>query len=235
VNTTNSLAVRMLGVIRTPRATFERLAVNPRWADVLVVTFLVTALSSALLLETETGRLALLDQWERTAVAFGQTVGDSEYAELAQASENGAAYGVASSFASGPVLAVGLSGVLIGLFRLLVGGGVAFRQVLSIVAHSGVILMLRQVIAAPVVYMRETLASPTTLTMFFTMLDEGSPLARFFGSVDLFVIWWVVVMAIGMSVLYGQPARRLALAFMGTYVVLAGVLAAVMALTGGTA
>ena len=46
--------------------------------------------------------------------------------------------------------------------------------------------------------------------------------------------WWVVLIAIGMSVLYRRPARRLALAFMGTYVVLAGVLTIAMVLTGGT-
>jgi hypothetical protein len=234
VQTANSLAARMVGVVRAPRAMFERLAVNPRWADVLVVTFLVTALSSALLLKTETGRLALLDQWERTALAFGQTVGDSEYVALAEASKNGATYAVASALASGPLLAVALAAILIGLFRRGVGGNVTFRHVLAVVTHSGVILMLRQVIAAPIVYVRETLASPTTFTMFFSTLDEGSPLARFFGSVDLFVIWWVVLVAIGMSVLYRRPARRLALAFMGTYVVLAGVLTIAMVLTGGT-
>src|SRR5262245_45405980 len=102
----------MLGVILAPRATFESLAAAPRWGDVLVLTFLVTALSSALLFETETGRLALLDQWERTALAFGQPVGDSEYAALSRASDNGALYAIASAFASGPLLAVALSGIL---------------------------------------------------------------------------------------------------------------------------
>jgi hypothetical protein len=44
-----------------------------------------------------------------------------------------------------------------------------------------------------------------------------------------------VVLAIGMSVLYHQPARRLAGVFVGAYVTLAVVLTAVMAATGGTA
>ena len=225
----------MLGVIRAPRATFERLGANPRYADVLLVTFLVTAFSSALLLETETGRLALLDQWERTALAFGQPVTDSSYAVLARASENGVAYAAASALASGPLLAVALSAALFGVFRLAMRGNATYRQVLAVVAHTGVILMLRQLVATPIVYARETLASPTTFSLFFTMLDETSPLARFFGIVDLFVIWWVVVLAIGMSTLYRQPARRLALAFMGTYVALAVILTITMALTGGTA
>jgi Yip1 domain len=234
VRTGNSLSTRMLGVIHAPRATFESLATDPRWGDVLVLTFLVTALSSAFLFETETGRLALLDQWERTALAFGRTVGDSEYAALARASDDGAVYAMASAFASGPVLALALTAILFALFRRFTRDGLRFQQVFAVVVHAGIILTLRQVIAAPVVYARETLASPTTLNLFFATLNETAPLARFFGIVDLFVIWWIVVLAIGMSVLWRKPAHRLALSFMGAYIVLAGVLTLAMALTGGT-
>ena len=235
MRTGNSLTTRMLGVIYAPRATFESLAAAPRWGDVVVLTFLVTALSSAFLFETETGRLALLDQWERTALAFGQTIGDSEYAALTRASDNGTVYAIASAFANGPVLALTVTAILFALFRRFTSGGVRFRQVFAVVAHAGVILTLRQVIAAPVVYARETLASPATLNLFFATLDETSPPARFFGVVDLFVIWWIVVLAIGMSVLCRKPAHRLALSFMGAYVVLAAILTLAMRLTGGTA
>ena len=235
MRTGNSLSTRMLGVIHAPRATFESLAAHPRWGDVLVLTFLVTALSSAFLFETETGRLALLDQWERTAQAFGQTVGDSEYAALARASDDGAIYAIASALASGPVAALTLTALLFALFRRFMSDRVRFQQVFAVVVHAGIILTLRQVIAAPVVYARETLVSPATLNLFFATLDETSPLARFFGIVDLFVIWWIVVLAIGMSVLCRKPAHRLALLFMGAYVVLAGILTLAMALTGGTA
>lgn len=223
----------MLGVIRTPRRTFEALAVAPRWASVLAVTFLVSAVSSALLLETAVGQLALLDQWERTAIAFGQQVDAAEYAAMAAASENGAWYGVLTAFASGPLLAFAVSAVLWAGFRLTGAPGVAYRQVLAVVSHAAVILMLRQVITAPIVYARETLASPVTLSLFFSVPNEASPLARFLAVVDLFVVWWVVVLAIGMSVLYHRPVRRLAVTFTAVYVLLAAVLAIVMALTGG--
>ena len=235
MRTGNSLTTRILGVIHAPRATFESLAAAPMWGDVLVLTFLVTALSSAFLFETETGRLALLDQWERTALAFGQTVGDSEYAALTRASDNGTVYAIASAFASGPVFAVALTTILFAFFRQFTSGGVRFRQVFAVVAHAGVILALRQIIVAPVVYARETLASPATLNLVFPTLDEMSAPARFFGIVDLFAIWWMVVLAIGMSVLCRKPAHRLAFSFMGAYVVLAAILVLAMALTGGTA
>lgn len=229
------LPARMAGVIRRPRTTFSALQAVPRWADVLIVTFLVTAALSAALLETRVGHFALLDQWERTAIAFGQDVSDEQYESMRAASDNGAAYALASSLASGPALAIGLAALLLAGFRLTGSREATYVQVLSVVAHAGVILTLRQVIAAPIVYARETLASPVTLNLFFTVLDEASPLARFLAAVDLFVVWWIIVVTIGMSVLYGRPARRLAIVFVGIYALLAAVLTVAMALTGGTA
>jgi hypothetical protein len=225
----------MLGILRAPRATSAALVEDPRWANVLVVTLAIAFVSGALLLETEVGRLALVDQWERTAIAFGQTVDDARYLAFVEASENGTLYAALSALASGPLLVLATAGLLFGVLSGMLGGAARFRQVLAIVAHAGVILALRQAIAAPLNYSRETLASPTTTSAFFTALDEGSPLARFVGVVDLFVVWWVVVVALGMSVLYRRPARPLVLGLVGAYLALAVVLALVMALTGGTA
>jgi hypothetical protein len=225
---------RVAGMILSPRATFRLIAAAPRWADVLILTFLVSAASGAAFLQTEVGQLALLDQWERTAVAFGQPVDDAQYAALAEASRSGAAYAVVTSLVGGPVLVLALSLLLHGAFRL-AGGAATYRQVFAVVVHAEVLLALRQVIAAPVNYARETMSSPTTASLFFTMLDESSPVARFFGVIDLFVLWWIVVLAVGMSVLYHRRARTLAAVFVGVYVALALVLALVMTVAGGAA
>ncbi len=228
-----SFAAYVVGVLRAPRATFAGIAAAPRWAGVLALTFTVTLVCNAALLETEVGRLALVDQWERTAIAFGQPVDDARYAAFQATSDSGIVYAAVSAVASGPLLVFGLSGLLFAVFNGL-RGSASHRQVLAIVAWAGVILALRQLIAAPLNYARETLASPMTLNLFFTMLDEASPLARFFGVLDLFVVWWLCALAIGMSVLYRRRARPLVLGFIGAYFALAAVLALVMALSGGT-
>ncbi|MBI3046980.1 MAG: YIP1 family protein [Acidobacteria bacterium] len=229
------LPVRLRGVLRSPRATFDRLAAAPRWADALAIAFLAAATTTALVLETEVGQLALLDHLERTATALGPPIDDARYAALREISANGTAYAVVTSLISGPVLAVGLSAVLVGVLRPPAGGRVTYHQVLAVVSHAGVILALRQVIAAPLTYARETLASPLTLSMFFTLLDEASPLSRFAGMVDLFVIWWIVVLAVGVSVLYRRPVARVAVTFAGVYLVLAALMALAAAMTGGSA
>src|SRR5690349_17942206 len=110
-----------------------------------------------------------------------------------------------------------------------------FVELLTIASYSSVILALRQVISTPIYYVQESIASPTTLVRFFGMLDEASPVARFLGVIDLFVVWYIVVLAIGVSVVSRRPTRRLALAFAGAYVVLALLAALVMAMSGGTA
>jgi hypothetical protein len=111
---------------------------------------------------------------------------------------------------------------------------VRYQQVLTVVAHAGVILAVRQMVTATSIYLRDTLASPLTLGALFSGLDEISPAAQILGALDLFVLWWIIVLAVGTSVLYQRPAPRLAVAFLGTYVAIAAIIAAAAALTGGT-
>jgi hypothetical protein len=182
-----------------------------------------------------------VDQWERTATAFGQTVDDASYARMEEQANNGAAgllYAAGTALAYGPLLVFAVSGVLFAVLRGRSGAdraGPRYVQLLAVVAYAGVILALRQVVAAPINYVRESISSPTTLVQFFGMVDETSSIARFLGVIDLFVVWWIVVLAIGVSVLYRRPTRSLALAFTGAYVVLALLTALVMAVSGGTA
>ena len=245
----SSLAARMYGVIRHPRVTFTAILQAPSWAPVLVATTTITFLCGMGFLRTEVGRQALVDQWERTAIAFGQPVDDASYARMEETAANGSfsvLYPAATALANGPALVIAISGLLFFVLNRRSGAdrdndrgadlsGPRYVHLLTVVSYAGVILALRQVIATPVDYVRESIASPTTLVQFFTMLDESSPLARFLGVIDLFVVWWIVVLAIGVSVLYQRPTRRLALAFTGAYVALALLAALAMAVSGGTA
>lgn len=225
---------RALGVITAPRMTLEAVVADPRWAGLQALTLAVTIASGALLLQTETGRLALVDRWERTAQAFGGDVDEARYAELEAWSARGPEYAAAIGILQGPVLAFTLAGLISVFFRDSEGAARPYRQVLAVVVSAGVLLALREAVGAPLNYARETLASPLTLTALFPMFDEASPVARFLAIIDLAVLWWVIVLAIGVSVLYRRPARRLAVRFVGAYLVLAAILAIAMALSGGT-
>jgi hypothetical protein len=221
---------RVAGVVRRPRATLADVAAAPRWVGVLAAITIAAAAANVAFMNTEVGRQALVDQWERTALAFGQTVDDARYAQFQQMSTRGAAYGTLSALLNVPLAVAGAAVLVYGAFGR--GRTVPFGTVLAVVAHTGVILALRLVAGAPVAYARETTASATSLAVWFPAFDEASVMARLFGLIDLFAVWWVVVLAIGVSVLYRRRAGRLAAIFVGIYAGVAVTLAAVMAALG---
>ena len=228
----HSVVQAITGVIRRPRSTFQDVVSHPRWGVLLCVTTLISVMAGFALMQTAVGRQALVDQWERTAVAFGQAVDDAEYARLEALSDQGAgAYAVLAALLSGPLLTVVVAGILKAVFR----SGATFRQVMAIATHAGVVLAVRQVVAAPMSYVRETTSSATSVGSWFWSLDEASPVARFLGSLDLFVLWWAIVLAIGVGVLYHRRARTVAAMFIGVYAAIALLLAIAMAVTGGNA
>ena len=215
-----------------PRSTFAAVVTHPRWAGLLAVLTAVSFAAMGMLLATEVGKVALVDQWERTALAFGQPVDDARYAEMQELSRNGVPYAAAVTLARGPGAAVALAGVLYGVFAAR-GRRARFGQVLAVVVHAGVVLTLRDVVSAPLNYIGESLASPVTLVHVLGMFDEASPLARFLALLDIFMIWWLVVLAIGLAVLYRTRARAVAAILMAAYVGIAVLLAGTMAVLGG--
>lgn len=228
-----STAGRILGILRRPRSTFEAAVAAPQWAGLLLLLFVVYFGVSAGLLSTEVGQQALVDQWENTAIAFGQPVDDARYAEWQSLSERATPYAALMALATGPGAAVLLAVVLFGWFTLIRGGKASFGQVLTVVACASVVLMLRYLVSAPISYARETLASPTTLGLVFRVMDQGSPAARFIALIDVFVLWWLVVLAIGTGVLYRLRTRNVFVSFLAVYVGIAVLLTVTMAVLGG--
>ena len=224
----------MIAVVRSPRALFRSVIARPRWADVVAASFAVSLACGIVFMTTDVGRQALVDQLERTALAFGQDVDDAQYARFEDVSRSGVTYAALRSLAAGPVLACGAAALIFGLFSTFGGGDATLRQVLAVTGHAGVILALRQVVATPINYVRESLASPATLTALAPMLDEASPAARFLGAIDLFVVWWLVVLGVGVALLYRRSARATTAAFVGAYLGFAIILAIAMVVSGGT-
>jgi hypothetical protein len=134
---------------------------------------------------------------------------------------------------NGPLVALAVAAVV---FVALGGSkrGTTFRQVFSVTAHAGVLLALRQVIAAPATYIRETTASATAVGLWFPAFDEASPVARFLGALDLMVLWWAVVLGIGIAVLYRRQPRRVVATMVGAYAAGALLLALAMVGFGGS-
>jgi hypothetical protein len=94
--------------------------------------------------------------------------------------------------------------------------------------------MLGQLFAAPINYLRGTTGGVANLGALLPMFDEGSFPARLLGMVDIFFIWYIVVLAIGLAVLYRRKTSSIAIALLSIYAVIGVAAAAVMSRFGGT-
>ena len=88
--------------------------------------------------------------------------------------------------------------------------------------------IIQQLFIFPLNYARESLSSATNLGLFVPFLDESNIISRFLGTIDLFIVWWLIVLAIGLGVLYRRKTAPIFWSFMGVYVVIALVIALVM-------
>lgn len=227
-----TLLSRITGVLIRPRSTFAAVLPRPRVAGLLIVLTIASFGATGALLATEVGQIALVDQWERTALAFGQPIDDATYAEMQDLSRYGVAYAAVMSIIRVPVATTAIAAVLFGVFKVR-GRQARFGQVVAVAAYATVILALRDVLSAPASYLRESLASPITLASLVGLPDEASPLARLFALIDVFMLWWLVVLAIGLAGLFRIRVPRVAAGLIGVYVCIATLLAGMMAVLGG--
>ena len=229
-----SLPARFIGIITSPRETFESVVAHPKWFVIFVVTTLIVMLCTVLPMTTEAGREAALEAQVRQMESFGMQVNDEMYAQLRSRSGMAPYTTAAGILVVSPIIVTAMAGILFAIFNAVMGGTASFKQVLSVVVHAGVISALGQLFTGPLNYFRGTMASATNLGVLLPMLPEGSFIARLAGMIDLFVVWWVFVLAIGLAVLYRRRMQSIAMTLFGIYAVIALSVAAVMSRLGGT-
>ncbi len=230
-----NLFARVMGVLMAPRSTYADVAARPRALGALAVVLLIMACGSVVFFSTEVGRQALLDQQIRTMESFGIKLPADAYQLLEQRMSRPSTPYVtaAGQVVFLPIVMLAIAGIAMAIFTAALGGDATFKQVFSIVAHSGVIVAVQQLFVLPLDYARESLSSPTNLAVFLPFLDDATFVARLLGSVDLFIIWSMVNLAIGLGVLYKRRTGPIAVGLLGVYVAIALIIAAVKTALSG--
>lgn len=223
-----SLLARFIGIITAPRATFENVVAHPKVLGMLLLTATITALGAALPMTTEAGKQAAIDQQVKTMESFGMTVSDDMYAGFQKGTAMLPYTTGGSVLVMSPIILAILSGILFAVYNGALGGEAKFKQIYAVLTHAGVISALGQLFAGPMNYFRGSVSSPTNLSVLLPMLDDASFLARLAGMIDFFIIWWLIVLAIGLGVLYRRRTQPTAMTLFGIYAVVALGVAAYM-------
>ena len=228
-----SLPARFIGIITAPRATFASVAASPKWFGMLAITAVTVAIFTALPLMTEAGRQSALDQQVAQMQSFGMTVNDQMYEQMEKGAGRMPYVTGASVLVVTPILAVIISGILFAIFNAAMGGEASFKQLFAIYNHAGPITALSTVFSGIINYFRGSMGSVANLGALLPMLPENSFAGRLLGIVDVFLIWYIVVLAIGLAVLYRRRTQPIAISLLSVYAVVAIVVALIKSRAGG--
>jgi len=227
------LAARVVGVLTSPRATYADIAARPHWLGVTIVVMAATILPVMWLLQTDVGRRAGIDMQLQTLESFGRTVTDEEYRQMERMAPYAGYFSAAAQLFAFPLFTLAIAAIAYAIFNGALGADAAFRQVFAVVAHSNVVTGLRTLFSTPLNYARESMSNPTSLAATLPFFEENTFAGRLLGSIDLFFIWWIVSLAIGLGVLYKRRTTPIATSMFVVYGAIALTIAAVRSMLAG--
>lgn len=223
-----SLFARFAGILTSPRATFESVVARPKWLGMYVLTVVIIAIGAALPMMTDAGKQAAVDQQVSQMEGFGMQVSDEQYAQMQKGTAILPYMTGGSVLIFSIVISLIFAAILWAVFNAALGGDASYKQILTVLIHAGVVTAAGQLFTGPLNYFRGAVTSATNLGVLLPMLEETSFIGRLLGAIDLFIIWWLVVLAIGLAVLYRRKTQPIAYTLFGIYAVIALCIAAFM-------
>jgi hypothetical protein len=216
-----SLAARFVGIISAPGDTYRSVVAYPKWFGMLALVTIVIAVLVGGFLGTKVGQEAWLD----AALSSGREFNEQQIQGM-QTMMPFMGYITAVSMLVGwPLILLLISGILFAVFNAAMGGNATFKQVFAVVVHTGPVGVLAQIFTVPLNYFRGTMTSATNLGVLLPMLPEKSFLSLLLGMIDLFLVWQVIVLSIGLAVLYRRRTQPIATALLVVYAIIAVIVA----------
>jgi hypothetical protein len=227
------LLPRFVGIVTSPADTYRAAVAHPRWLGMLALVTLIMMLGTALPMTTEAGQQAAIDAQVRQMESIGFQVNDQMYEGMQRGAGRMAYTTAAGVLVMSPIMSLIIALILWVVFTAVMGGTASFKQAFTVVVHAGAITALSVAFIAPLNVLRGEMTTAANLGVLLPMLEPGSFMARLAGMIDVFTIWWVVVLAIGLGVLYRRKTSSIATGLFAVYAVIALGLAAVMSRFGG--
>jgi len=224
---------RFIGIITAPKETFKGVVAVPKWLGMLVLTAVLSAFFAALPMTTDAGKQAALDQQVESMKSFGMEVSDQMYAQMEKGTSRMPYTTAGFVLFLSPIIAVIVAGILFAIFNAALGGEASFKQVFAVLVHAGAVSALSTVFSGIVNYFRGGVGSAANLGALMPMLPEGSFVANLLGTIDVFLVWYVIVLAIGLGVLYKRRTQPIAISLLALYAVIALVIAIIKSRAGG--
>ncbi len=101
-----------------------------------------------------------------------------------------------------------VSVVLFFVFNVLLGGDSTFRRIFSVFCYSSLIGIPSMVVKFPLTMMKQDLNVQTSLALLLSADSKDTFLYRVLSGFDIFTLWQVILISIGMGVLYSYTTKK---------------------------
>ena len=134
----------------------------------------------------------------------------------------------------GPITVFFMALIALLVGNTFMGGSAKYGQLLNITAWAYMINILESIIKIPLMLSKWSLEVFTGLGVF-GIGEKGSFINSIFNAIDIFAIWRIVLMAIGMGIIYNKKTRPYAIAMLVAWFVLRLIGAGFSSFFGGLA
>jgi len=195
---------RLFGVFFEPGKVFADLAARPRWIAPILISMLI-GLALVYAISTHIGWEPTIRQTIANNPQTADLTADQREKAIATGAKFASIFGWVGAILGAPVSVLLIAAVLTGLFNGLLGTELKFAQTFAITAYAMLVRALLAALLILLVYLKppedfhiET--SPFSPAAYMNRLDTPKWLMSLAGSLDLFTIWAIILLAIGFSV-----------------------------------
>jgi len=191
---------RLAGVVVSPAETFRDIAARPDLTFPLILVFVLTLLTTMVTFPRIDFEPAWREQFEKQKMSEEKI--DEMVTNLSKFQQVIALSGAVAGF----LFLLAIAGVLLLAFKVMGGEG-TFKQAMSIVAYAWVPQLIAGLLAIPLLIRRGTVSPlelPTILKSNLGFLTDPSTNATLFAllsSIDVFMIWTLILLVLGFSVM----------------------------------
>ena len=200
---------RIVGVFFEPTKTFRDIAERPTW----IVPMILVILAVMGIITAESQHIG----WDRifrhqmeTNSRLQQMPADQREQTLAMQEKFASVGGYVFALIGVPVSDLIIAAVLLGIAGGLMGGGMRFKQVFAVVSYSGLPGVLTAILTVVVIFLKNpddfNMQNPLAFNLgaFMDPNTSSKFLYSLAGSLDLFVLWMIVLMATGLKAAAGK-------------------------------
>jgi len=217
-----SFLQRLINIFAAPSKAFQALVQRPVWVAPVVLIAVYAAVLNFAVMETKSGEAAL-----RLEIQDSPRAANMPPEAMETALGFGKAMAVVGSLVGVPLITFAGAGIVYLLFSIVLGGEATYKQTLSIWSHAGLIGLLGGLVQTTMILVKGSFKSSTSLAAFLPFLEESSFVYKVFQGLDLFLLWQLAVLSIGMGIMNRVGTRKAAIAIFSTFLIIIVIIAGI--------